>query len=106
MKQILNLYRSKYPFESFYEQASVKIMKNKRLLGDNYPYLVDNSTIIDIDFKANPGDIRVDLPIWFGDPSKVKLKVIHPNARQNKKTGMNAWETAEIEIAEIIKSLK
>ena len=33
-------------------------------------------------------------------------KVIHPNARQNKKTGMNAWETAEIEIAAIIKSIK
>jgi len=237
-KQILNLYKSKYPFESFYDLASVKIMKNNRLLGDNYHYLVDNSTIIDPDFKANQGDIRVDLPIWFGDPSKVKLKVmilgreprnshdkynleasnehkfvfgtpfgieywseknkyyrsfknlirndeiltyfsdvvkayevkqtksesdlhakvgfwkkaelendnlvflkaevdllqpdiiiglgndsynflkkhfassfnvqkvIHPNARQNKKTGMNAWETAEIEIAAIINSLK
>jgi hypothetical protein len=213
-------------------------MKNKRLLGDNYPYLVDNLPNINPDFKANPGDIRVDLPIWFGNPSKVKLKVmilgreprnshdkynievrnehkfvygtpfgieywteknkyyrsfknlirndeiltyfsdvvktyevkqtksesdlqakvgfwkkaelenanvvflktevdllkpdiiiglgndshnflkkhfassfnvkkvIHPNARQNKKTGMNAWETAEIEIAEIINSIK
>jgi len=40
MKQILNFYKSKYPYESFYELASVKIMKNKRLLGDNYHYLV------------------------------------------------------------------
>ncbi len=76
MNQILNLYRSKYPFHSFYELASAKIMKNNALLGENYPYLVDNSSLLGLKFKANPGDIRVDLPIWFGDPSKVKLKVM------------------------------
>lgn len=75
MNQILNLYRSKYPFHSFYELASAKIMNNA-LLGENYLYLVDNLALIDFKFKAKPGDIRVDLPIWFGDPLKAKLKVM------------------------------
>ena len=91
MNQILNLYRSKYPFHSFYELASAKIMKNNALLGENYPYLVDNLSLLGPDFKTNPGDIRVDLPIWFGDSSKVKIKVmIFVREPRNRRIGRGA----------------
>lgn len=75
MDRILNLYKSKYKFESFYDIVSNKISKND-LISDNYffeakiPYL-ESTTL-----KANPNDIRVDLPVWFGNTNNVKLKIM------------------------------
>jgi len=65
--QIKNLYSEKYSFELFYELAQTLLEENqfipKASLSNGGKAVIEGSII------ARPGDIRVDLPIWFGDVS-------------------------------------
>ena len=75
MKEILNLYRSKYKFIDFYDLLSVKILNNN-LINSNYHF--ENTAYKDVNFiyETKNNDIRIDLPIWFGNPKHTKLKIM------------------------------
>jgi hypothetical protein len=75
MNDIINLYKSKFKFISFYDLVSYKILNNS-LISDNYHFTSKTSLLDPITYKAKLSDIRVDLPIWFGDQEKIKLKVM------------------------------
>jgi hypothetical protein len=75
MNDILNLYKSKYKFDSFYDLVSTKILNN-RFVSENYHFTGKTSLLVPITYKAKPSDVRIDLPIWFGEPEKVKLKIM------------------------------
>jgi hypothetical protein len=75
MKEIVELYKSKYKFDKFYTLISLKIFNNK-ILGNCY--LSETKNIDDVFFKyhTKSNDVRIDLPIWFGDPTQYKLKIM------------------------------
>lgn len=67
LTQIKNLYNEKYPFELFYDFAQTLLTENQFIPKAS----LSNSAkpVIEVSIIARPGDIRVDLPIWFGDVS-------------------------------------
>ena len=75
MNEILNLYKSRYKFDSFYDLVSTKILNNS-LVSENYHFVSEKISVESITYKAKPNDIRVDLPIWFGNPKTAKLKLM------------------------------
>jgi len=88
MDKIVELYRYKYKLENFYQLAANKI-KNNDLINGYYKYnfpdqdLFQNELVI-----SEVSDLRVDLPIWFGDENSCKLKLmvlgLEPRNTKNK----------------------
>ena len=85
--EILKLYKENYPFESYYQNALNKIISNtlfKDVSVLNSVSIVAKSILEINDTKV--GDIRVDLPIWFGkyETSKYKIIILGLEPRDSK----------------------
>ncbi len=78
LSKILKLYSSRYNFQNFYSIAALKIQSNELLFKSYKPSskeLLINSTPILMP-RVNEGDIRVDLPIWFGNDSDSSYRIM------------------------------
>ncbi len=75
MKNIIELYHSKYKFDSFYQKATFKILQNKNV-NQNFGMGFSSSENSEFNYKAKYPDTRVDLPIWFGDPNNALIKIM------------------------------
>lgn len=65
MKEIIELYKERYPFQDFYPKAYSLIKNNKFI--SNALFETDNFKLKNELIDTKTGDIRVDLPIWIGN---------------------------------------
>jgi hypothetical protein len=76
--EILNLYSNRYNFKNFYSIADYKIRNNK-LLKASYKS-ISKESLANFTEVLTPtvieGDIRVDLPIWFGNDSNSSYRIM------------------------------
>ena len=92
MKEIIELYKESYPFSFFYSRALNKFKMNKVI--ENFPIDLDSyelglskSQYEESEICAHFGDIRIDLPIWFGNPKakkRIALVGLEPRHTNNK----------------------
>jgi len=88
--KIIALYRDKFNLRDFYQLAGHKI-KDNQLINEYYNYGSNSSGTNDLENKVvstEIGDLRIDLPIWFGDENSCKLKImvlgLEPRDTKNK----------------------
>ncbi|UNM96541.1 hypothetical protein MMG00_01375 [Ignatzschineria rhizosphaerae] len=80
MEKILSLYQEKFCFKEFYNTLLQKIKNDPITYTDNlkflfgYQYKENSQTTSAFDTKV--GDIRVDLPVWFGNINTAQLKIM------------------------------
>lgn len=65
MKEIIELYKERYPFQDFYPKAYSLIKNNKFI--SNVLFETDNFEFKNEQIDTTNGDIRVDLPIQIGN---------------------------------------
>ncbi|MFY7788518.1 MAG: uracil-DNA glycosylase family protein [Thermoflexibacteraceae bacterium] len=93
IEAILTHFKIRFPFDKFYDNLLYNIstypdyhITNKTFLKGYYS---KNKTTHDSDkIKTNSGDVRVDLPVWFGNVNATcKLVVIGMEPRDTDKEG-------------------
>lgn len=81
MQKILELYKERGFFHTeFYELLKMCSIEANKFYTDN-PRFLQNTEISQENLVKNPiltviGDIRVDLPVWFGDFNKCRKKIM------------------------------
>lgn len=81
ISQILKLYKDKFGFIKFYDNVRFNIGEWKEFHIQNETFLQGyKSEIPTTEFagriSTKEGDIRVDLPVWFGNPNSAKRIVV------------------------------
>ena len=94
MKKIIELYQSKYKFNSFYEKASFKILQNNNV-NQNFDMGFITSENPEFNYKAKYPDSRVDLPIWFGNPDSAIIKIMFLGREPSDSADKNNIEKSE-----------
>jgi len=93
IETLLNLYRQQFPFDRFYDNLlyNISAYPKYHIASQNFLAGYRPKTKIAEDIPlilTKSGDIRVDLPIWFGDPcAKNKIVVVGLEPRDTDKSG-------------------
>jgi len=93
INSLLTLYSQKFPFEKFYDNLLYNISTYPKYHIDSKTFLLgfSSANLVTQDIPnilTQVGDIRVDLPVWFGNAdTKKKIVVIGLEPRDSDKTG-------------------
>ena len=91
--KILSHYKQIYPYCKFYENLLSNISKYTKDYISSKTFLTgfipkENASDVKSPILTKVGDIRVDLPVWFGNPeSKIRVVIIGLEPRDTDKTG-------------------
>ena len=93
LQQLISLYRNKFHFVEFYDRliSNIKTWPDDHIKNDNFLYGLNPSAIppkTDYPIETQKGDIRVDLPVWFGNSNSIKrIVIIGSEPRDSDKSG-------------------
>jgi hypothetical protein len=78
MDQLVAFYK-KLGFTNFYNliNANIEHNKNEFIQSDRFLFGLNNSIVSPSNIlECNTGDIRFDIPVWFGDINKAKSRIV------------------------------
>jgi hypothetical protein len=83
--KLKELYKTRYPFQHFYDTVSILLKQNKLFSESNHPKLLKDK------IECKNGDIRIDLPISFGsEKATYRLAILGLEPRDsNSKYNIN-----------------
>ena len=79
MNDLIEFYRKKLGFKDFYNiiKNNIKSNPNDYIQNSRFLETIEASNISSFkNIKAKPGDLRIDVPVWFGNFEMTEYKIV------------------------------